>query len=611
MSESPSDDPAGIQAPKPPALDDPGPITRRIMQVNVARSNVRMHALISDPALSNYDIFIFSDPWWGKIGNARNDEKPFKHIYGSPATREWNIFLPPIDTQDQHPSVAVYVKKGRNITAEVIPDAPATRYYFTVSIQIGQLEFHLIPVYFHDKSHSHELRSFMSLPLTAHPTLICGDFNVQHTKLANYNGARVTSTAIGNEFMAWIEDHDMTVYNDLTEVTRISSNGNSASILDYTIANALFDSYDILKDWNISFPHSLGSDHGAITFLLDAHRPIVDRDIAEAYIIDGENKKEWVSAYKGYMDEIEKVEDINTTDAIETLAQAMLDAMRKATEDTMELRKSSGSPPRAPWWSEECTHACADVVHARKVGNSPAECKTLTSHLWYCIRTAKKRFYDKICSEATSDNIWNINQWYKGWKTYALPTLRRRDGTLATTSEQKAEVLHQTFFPPAPHAPTAHSVENMTQRPTFDMPHISMQEIADNLDKCHNKSAPGAFGTNYRALKWAFKATPDQFVTLFNACIDQSYHPLCFRSALIAPIPKPNKHNRAAPKSYRPIALLETLSKLLEKVVAKRFTTMCGKLGLIRPEQFGGRDKSSCLDAGLSLIHDVLCRTKV
>ncbi|KAB5587839.1 RNA-directed DNA polymerase from transposon BS [Ceratobasidium theobromae] len=61
----------------------------------------------------------------------------------------------------------------------------------------------------------------------------------------------------------------------------------------------------------------------------------------------------------------------------------------------------------------------------------------------------------------------------------------------------------------------------------------------------------------------------------------------------------------ASPKSYRPIALLETLSKLLEKIVAKRITAMAGRLNLIPPDQFGGKEKSSCLDAGLAFVHDV------
>jgi hypothetical protein len=474
MSESLSDSPAGLQAPKPPALDDPGPITRRFMQVNVARSNTRIHTLISDPALSHIDLFIFADPWWGPIGNAKNDDDPLRRIYGAPATREWNIFHPPINLKDSAPSTVVYVRKGRNIIAEVIPDAPATRFYFTMNITIGQFEFHLTPVYFHGKTHTQELRTFMAMPTTAHPTLICGDFNVQHAKLALYDGAKVTGTAIGNEFLAWIQDHDSAVYNDLREVTRISSSGESASILDYTIGNSFFDSYDVLSDWDISFPHSLGSDHGAITFTISASGPSYRHAETDSYIIDAANRDEWEDAYNSNMKETAHPPILNDEEKVENFAQAMLDAMRRATETTMDFHKSKNTaPPRAPWWNEDCTHACADLVHARKVGNSLAECKTLATHLWFCIRSAKKRFFEQVCAEATPDNIWNINQWYRGRKTYTLPTLRRPDGSLATTAEHKAELLHRTFFPPAPQPPPAHSGRAMPQRPKFDMPVIT------------------------------------------------------------------------------------------------------------------------------------------
>jgi hypothetical protein len=413
MSESPSDSPAGLQAPKPPALDDPGPIPRRFMQVNVANSNTRIHALISDPTLSHIDIFIFADPWWGPIGNAKNNDDPLRHIYGAPATREWNIFHLPINLQDNAPSTVIYVCKGRDITAEVVPDAPATRYYFTMSITIGQFEFHLIPVYFHGNKHTQELRTFMAIPLTTHPTLVCGDFNVQHSKLAQYNGAKVTSTAVGNEFLAWIEDHDFAVYNNLNKVTRISSSGDSASILDYTLGNAFFDSYNVLSDWDISFPHSLSSDHRAISFLISASGLSCRSTSTDSYIMDSENRDEWETAYSTHMNRMALPVTLDTEEQVEELAQAMLDAMRQATESTMDVHKSRDTqPPRAPWWNEDCTHACADLVHARKVGNSPAECKTLATHLWFCIRSAKKRFFKKICSKATPENIWNINQWY-------------------------------------------------------------------------------------------------------------------------------------------------------------------------------------------------------
>ncbi|QRW25175.1 Reverse transcriptase (RNA-dependent DNA polymerase) [Rhizoctonia solani] len=59
------------------------------------------------------------------------------------------------------------------------------------------------------------------------------------------------------------------------------------------------------------------------------------------------------------------------------------------------------------------------------------------------------------------------------------------------------------------------------------------------------------------------------------------------------------------PKNYRPIALLETLSKLLEKVITTRLTFEAGKHTLIPHSQFGGRDITSCTDAGICMIHDI------
>jgi hypothetical protein len=70
-------------------------------------------------------------------------------------------------------------------------------------------------------------------------------------------------------------------------------------------------------------------------------------------------------------------------------------------------------------------------------------------------------------------------------------------------------------------------------------------------------------------------------------------------------VPKPAKKDKAAPKSYRPVALLECMSKLLEKMVNARMQHDCGNLGLVPTNQFGCRAKSSTLDAGLTLTHDI------
>ena len=71
-------------------------------------------------------------------------------------------------------------------------------------------------------------------------------------------------------------------------------------------------------------------------------------------------------------------------------------------------------------------------------------------------------------------------------------------------------------------------------------------------------------------------------------------------------IPKPDKPDYSRVKAHRPISLLENMSKLMEKAVAKRLQHDIVTHELIPTQQFGGRSHSSCLDAGFTLIHDAL-----
>lgn len=65
---------------------------------------------------------------------------------------------------------------------------------------------------------------------------------------------------------------------------------------------------------------------------------------------------------------------------------------------------------------------------------------------------------------------------------------------------------------------------------------------------------------------------------------------------------KPNKDPGHA-KSYRPICLIPTLSKLLEKILVKRLTFFLEKNQLLSPEQHGFRENRSCETAISSLLN--------
>ena len=127
----------------------------------------------------------------------------------------------------------------------------------------------------------------------------------------------------------------------------------------------------------------------------------------------------------------------------------------------------------------------------------------------------------------------------------------------------------------------------------------------DSLNDTSNTSAPGLSGLNYKVWKWVATIAPEQFIAIIHAAIHLGIHHPSWKKSMVIVIPKNNKKDMALPKSHRPIQLIECLGKLVEKIIVKRITFEMGKHELMPFNQFGGRSNSSCLDAGLSLTHDI------
>jgi hypothetical protein len=81
-------------------------------------------------------------------------------------------------------------------------------------------------------------------------------------------------------------------------------------------------------------------------------------------------------------------------------------------------------------------------------------------------------------------------------------------------------------------------------------------------------------------------------VVLFNAILRTHYFPAAWKHARVFSILKPGK-DPALPSSYRSISLLDTIGKLLEKILLSRILCEVRERGLLRDEQFGFRPKHS------------------
>ena len=68
-------------------------------------------------------------------------------------------------------------------------------------------------------------------------------------------------------------------------------------------------------------------------------------------------------------------------------------------------------------------------------------------------------------------------------------------------------------------------------------------------------------------------------------------------------IPKSNKLSYDSPKSFRPIILLNTLGKLIEKVIGERLQFHVVNNDFIHSSQLGGLKFKSTIGVGVTLTH--------
>jgi len=77
-------------------------------------------------------------------------------------------------------------------------------------------------------------------------------------------------------------------------------------------------------------------------------------------------------------------------------------------------------------------------------------------------------------------------------------------------------------------------------------------------------------------------------IKIANAYINLGYWPNYFKISSMVIIPKPNKPSYNSPKLFRPIVLLNTLGKLIEKVIEERLQFYIVNNNFIHPSQLGG-----------------------
>jgi len=151
------------------------------------------------------------------------------------------------------------------------------------------------------------------------------------------------------------------------------------------------------------------------------------------------------------------------------------------------------------------------------------------------------------------------------------------------------------FSPP----PEQNSTFNFADNP------LTRSEILDSISLLKNKDTKDDNGISSSLIKHLSFSLVDPLFHIFSKSLSTGYVPKQFKISKIVPIFKSGC--KESMDNYRPIALLDTFSKILEKIVCSRLSIYLENNNLINPHQYGFRKEHSTLHPMLHFMNHITC----
>ncbi|CAB0037524.1 unnamed protein product [Trichogramma brassicae] len=109
-------------------------------------------------------------------------------------------------------------------------------------------------------------------------------------------------------------------------------------------------------------------------------------------------------------------------------------------------------------------------------------------------------------------------------------------------------------------------------------------------------TAPRPDGVPNSAIKIAIATHPDIFLQVYTACLRTGVFPARWKRQRLVLLPKPGKPHKE-PQSYRPLCMLDTAGKILERIICDRLEAITESPGGLSDHQYGFRRGRSTINA--------------
>ena len=182
-----------------------------------------------------------------------------------------------------------------------------------------------------------------------------------------------------------------------------------------------------------------------------------------------------------------------------------------------------------------------------------------------------------------------------------MPTLENNEAS----HEQKAEALKKAFFPDPPPADLTDIGQSTHTKEVESLPQITLRQVHAAINQLSPNKAPGPDEITNKVLKHALPVLDDHIRMLMQASINQSHYPTPFKKTTTVVLRKPGKPDYTKAKAYRPIALENTLGKVMESIVASCMSYLTETHKMLPTHHYGGRPGRSTEDAMMVLMESI------
>ena len=518
----------------------------------------------------------------------------------SPIHPSWTL-IEPTAINDTQPRSVIYVNKYLLPASQISPlklpfsDVSA----ITITTMTNTKPHLIINVYNPcDKSIIPELHKNLRNTINTQDydlIIIGGDFNTHHP-LWN-----------PKEYTRHDEDAD-TLVNMMMELelTQLLPPGtitytNADTVIDLVWGNR--EASNCMIKCQIAEEHDHGADHVPIETTIDLQVIEIQPTLSYNYA-----KTNW-EELKSKLEQIlpDPIPTSTTTPAeIDTFAEEIVKAIYQAVDETTPRKKRSQHSKR--WWKRNLTQMRGEANHLRnkyrrKKTKTTKEAWRNKANEYKCeIKKAKRDTWKKFVNDANPETIWQINNYITNTPISTfVPTL----DTNATTYKQKINALRKVFFPKPPPADLSDiPPATYPQEASYDTT-ISVGQIRKAINKLAPGKAPGPDEISNKVLKETLPIIEQHLQILMQASVNTGHFPKPFKHTTTIVLRKPGKPDYTVSKAYRPIALENTLGKVLESVMADTMSYITETHELLPAQHFGGRPGRSTEDAMMILSESI------